>query len=1171
MEQLKQLGGRLLGKKRVAVILGLLGLCCPSSLWAEKLDTTFVLDMVIDSTPCYYTEYGDKGNIVSSGRYTSSDYFRINVGYVTNENGERIDTLTYVCDPVTKQWRAQTLYDGYRDELYFHDNGMLKTIKGGDPYKDGSTVYYSDYVNFSEDGMLIEDVQSIERHEGGAEFSYNDDIKKYDTHGNLLSRYWGSSGRHHGGSSWSLGGTSNEDNYNNKYDAKDNLIEVELTNKTTKTRPEEREGVPAEETTSSTSYKMEYIYDSQNRRIKAITGYTLKDSIVYTYGHTLREGEPCLLAIRLNGNTIDSFSPNKYKYDFSDNPSYYILDYQKDIKYITPVGSSVEELSYDSDTRQLTITVLGSGTSRDSSNMKTYTVKFSAPESYITSMTYNGKTVEAFSHDIYEYDFTDSTSFWFGKLDCTYSPGSIVEKSYDISTHILSIRVYGANFEQDSSNMNIYTVKFSAPESYITSMTNNGEIVEAFSHDRYEYDFLDSTSFWVWNLVYEFSPNSTVKKSYDDSTNTLSIRVYGADYEQDSSNMHTYSIRCKAPEAYLTSLSFNGTPVDSFSPTVFEYTLPDLYSPQERNISYTTFPGSHVSDIVNGGSLRITIMDELRRKKNVYVIYYSTSDACLTSLNINGNPVSDFSWDKYEYDFSDSLEYHEGDVSYTLQQLGVKVNGIYMQSEDWEILAKTSFDDTTGVLKIFVYYLYVGPGTQGTVDGKTYAIKFKKPKQGSILTSLELDGEPVDSFSADKYVYDFSDYSFSSIVFNTSHGSEFLKNLSDVNVNYGSYVVNLSKPNDSIDGIERSKLRWTGSKYATADLSYEEETGIFSIAVKGYDYAEDSSNIHVYKILTKKIDSLSIYSFQVDYQRGGWSNIVNVVANEHQYEAFSPLPAGMGYDQTLYSYDISANIPDVNLTSIQYSEATHTLTYAFSHKTIQSLVDTYYVVLQPCVISIYTNDNSACEAVDKFEHNIVGEYKPGIFKYELPSGVVATESYDDSTNILTLTARFKTGDTTAKTEYHIHFTHPSFSSLTINGELLDNLSTDIYDYYFDMEYIPGAISYTLPDDVTSTESFDNSTNILTIRLTSSDAIGMVEYTLHFRPVDGVDDFLGDQVSLYVTDKAICVDGATEPIFVYDLRGTFVGTGRGEEVRIPVRQTGVYVVKAGGKAAKVVVK
>ena len=190
---------------------------------------------------------------------------------------------------------------------------------------------------------------------------------------------------------------------------------------------------------------------------------------------------------------------------------------------------------------------------------------------------------------------------------------------------------------------------------------------------------------------------------------------------------------------------------------------------------------------------------------------------------------------------------------------------------------------------------------------------------------------------------------------------------------------------------------------------------------------------------------------------------------------------------------MSSNI-DVTA-GIQYSEEAHTIYYIFSHKTIQSLVDTYYVVLQPCVISIYTDDNSAYEAVDKFEHNIVGEYKSGIFKYDLPSGVVATESYDDSTNILTLTARFQTGDTTSKTEYRIHF----------------------------------------------------------------------------RPTDGVDDFLGDQVNLYVMDKTIYVDGAEEPLFVYDLHGALVGTGRGEEVRIPVPQAGVYVVRAGGKATKVVVR
>ena len=525
--------------------------------------------------------------------------------------------------------------------------------------------------------------------------------------------------------------------------------------------------------------------------------------------------------------------------------------------------------------------------------------------------------------------------------------------------------------------------------------------------------------------------------------------------------------------------------MDNFSPTTFKYTLGSLYSPQERAISYTASPGSIVTKTVSGATLYITITDELHIQKNEYAINFLTVGACLTSLSINGNPVDGFSWDKYEYDFSDSLEYQEDIVSYTTQQFDVVVNGLRINFADWGIRTETKYDEAVGTLKIFVYYDYVGEGQQGTVDQKTYVMKFIRPKLESFLTSLKLDGMPIDSFSADKYVYDLSDYSFSSIIYNTSHGTEYLKSLSDVDVNGGFYSIKLSKPNDSNDGIECCRLRWTGSKYAITDLFYEEETGIFSITVKSYDYAEDSSNIHVYKILTRKIDSLSIYSFKVVYlSEGEWSNIVNVVANEHKYKAFLTPSSRFIYEKPYY-YDISANIPDVDMT-IQYSEASRMLTYAFSHKTIQSLVDTYYVALQPYVTSLFMNDNFICKAFDKLEHYINREYKAEEFKYELPAGVVATESYDDSTHILTLTARYKTGDTTSKTEYHIHFL----------------------------------------------------------------------------PLDGV---------VYVTDRTICVDGATEPVYVYNFRGALVGISRSEEVRIPVRQAGVYVVKAGGKAAKVVVK
>lgn len=55
------------------------------------------------------------------------------------------------------------------------------------------------------------------------------------------------------------------------------------------------------------------------------------------------------------------------------------------------------------------------------------------------------------------------------------------------------------------------------------------------------------------------------------------------------------------------------------------------------------------------------------------------------------------------------------------------------------------------------------------------------------------------------------------------------------------------------------------------------------------------------------------------------------------------------------------------------------------------------------------------------------------------------------------------------------------------------------------------------------------------------------------------------------DKTICVDGAEEPVYVYDLMGVLLGTGKGDEVRIPMKMAGVYVVRVGGRAVKALVE
>ena len=795
MEQLKHLGGRLLGKKCVATILGLLGLCGPSSLWAEKLDTTFVLDMVIDSTPCYYTKYNNAGQIVDYGIYRNggtvrnygfgeikNDYYRINTGYVTNEKGDKMNILYYTCDNVTKQWFPN---NNIGKRFAYHDNGMLSEAQYADytiaeahhqwdPETDEEIDSYwivpdhtlenkfrpdgyrlsLDYVNMiygTDCGHPWEDVEEEEHNEydslGNAYLhNYYDVLNTYDDRQNLISFH-------------TIGGYFN-------------AIE-------------------------------EYTYDSLDRRIKTVrydsteAGFVMKDSIVYTYGNSLKEGEPCILSTFRISQPIDGFSSDQFHYDFSSIVTY------KDFIFITPFKTSVE-------------------------------------------------------------------------------------------------------------------------------------------------------------------------KSFDPETSTLSVIVKGANYAYDSTDVNTYTFALKKMESYITAMSFNNK------------------------------------------------------------MFGDTYDG----------PVEDFSSEKYSYD---------------------------------------TFED---------YYMYY------------------------------LD-EYVALYRNDTTMY----------------------------------------------------LHYRVSEGAEVEDSYDAQTGIVTIIVKGGDYAVNPTNTHTYTFTTRKVDDAYISSVRI---KG--NDLSGFSPEKSDYEMpLNYIWSNTWGDNSPFSIGSSDFVfsvyPGFLFVDKSYDDSTHTLICSIYKNS--NIYNTYRFHFQPCLTSINVEKDStslplADFSPDKLDYEMLDIYKDFPFNYIVGKGTIVKESFNDSTNTLTLSV-FHSEDSSRVTEYHIHFIHPSISSLTINGEALDTFSADVHDYWFDTEYNPDVVSYTLPDGVAAMESFDDSTNVLSIRLATDNTSEMVEYKLHFRPTDGVDDFLGDQVSLYVTDKTICVDGAEEPISVYNLLGTLVGTGRGEEVRIPVPQTGVYVVKVGGKAAKVVVR
>ena len=509
-------------------------------------------------------------------------------------------------------------------------------------------------------------------------------------------------------------------------------------------------------------------------------------------------------------------------------------------------------------------------------------------------------------------------------------------------------------------------------------------------------------------------------------------------------------------------------------------------------------------------------------------------EPCILSVFRISQPIDSFSSDQFHYDFSSIVTYKD-----------------FIFITPFKTSVEKSFDPETSTLSVIVKganYAY------DSTDVNTYTFALKKME--SYITAMSFnkmfgdtyDG-PVEDFSSEKYSYDtFEDY----------------------------YMYNLFL-HDEYVALYRNDttmyLHYRVSEGAEVEDSYDAQTGIVTIIVKGGDYAVNPTNTHTYTFTTRKVDDAYISSVRI---KG--NDLSGFSPEKSDYEMpLNYIWSNTWGDNSPFSIGSSDFVfsvyPGFLSVDKSYDDSTHTLICSIYKNS--NIYNTYRFHFQPCLTSINVEKDStslplADFSPDKLDYEMLDIYKDFPFNYIVGKGTIVKESFNDSTNTLTLSV-FHSEDSSRVTEYHIHFIHPSISYLTINGEALDTFSADVHDYWFDTEYNPDVVSYTLPDGVAAMESFDDSTNILTVRLASSDAIGTVAYRLHFRPVDGVDDFLGDQVSLYVMDKAICVDGATEPIFVYDLRGTFVGTGRGEEVRIPVRQTGVYVVKAGGKAAKVVVK
>lgn len=538
-------------------------------------------------------------------------------------------------------------------------------------------------------------------------------------------------------------------------------------------------------------------------------------------------------------------------------------------------------------------------------------------EPLLLSIISDLKTIEDFSPTKFEYEVSDHSDFHCGKaagvLCYTTAGASVKDKSFDPISRILTITVVGAGYDQDSTQMNTYVVHLDTAEAYITDLVMAWEPVDSFSYDKYEYDFSASSS-WSWDhFYYTFGAEKEI--FFDTATNIMTITVYG---ESNPDKKRVYTIVCpNAPESYMTSLSFNGIPFKDFSFDKYEYDLGENYYYWDLDIDYTLSDAAHAYASYDQESQTLSL--EVRNMNNygdymhTYVFHHILYQrpCYLTSLSIGGMPVEDFSPEKYEYDLPDSFDFSAQDTLTYTSTPGSYVDYTYIRD--------------SLRLKVNVYYKR---SSSYELD-RSYHFNFKRPLPQPFISSMSIVNDPhgsnkeivpIDTFSCDKYHYDFSSFYY---------------------ISYHYCEIELMVQGPAHDSSLKL-LTWDMPPRGCVDeVSYDSATGVVSIRVKGveYDYDAfysslfgnedpDSSLMNVYTIATKRFPP-RLLSLYVD-------GFVHVISAEDEILSKWDIP----YYPGIVSYELPNGI--VAEESLDYSTTIYMITLTYADRPTDASLTTRY-------------------------------------------------------------------------------------------------------------------------------------------------------------------------------------------------------------------------------------
>ena len=744
------------------------------------------------------------------------------------------------------------------------------------------------------------------------------------------------------------------------------------------------------------------------------------DDVAMIYNSSLK-------SLKINGSAVSGFSKTKYSYSVSTPYQAGCVSYEVDGR-----GATVET-SYNASTYLYTITVKGDDYSSNSSNVHVYTIQFAPDkvyESLLTSLKVNGTSVANFSSSTLKYTVSNA-AYATSEVTYTQSADATVEKSFNASTNVLTLKVSGGDVATNPSNVHTYTITFHAPfESVLTSLKVNGASVDSFS--SLKFDYLYPTTYASAKVEYGLSTGATASKEYDPSSNMLTVTVRGADYATNPANEHLYHIRFSVP-CQLTDLKVDGKTIAGFDKDLYAYTVDVTYafSQTEWRADSTAVASASYDEGEATLTIRVTGKDSLLfpNNRHLYTVrYHVPYTSYLSSLTDHGKSLPAFSPTLFVYEMDDV--YARSDIRYEADEYAT---------------ATDTFDASTNILTITVKG---GDIDLNKTNKRTYTVKFHAPYT-SLLSDLSVDGHTLEGFSPDRF---------------------------DYQVDAVYYKVDLGVLTDD---------------FASYGISYDRNTYMLTIRVESGDFALDTTNHHEYRI---QFNDHNVYN----------SELLAVSLNGVEMEEFS---------KETYSYEVEGSYADITL------------------------------------------------------------------RYEADSLTTVTESFDVQENKLTITVEGGNLTIAPDNfhVYTFSFTQQfsygaQITAVLYRGVPVDWFDKDVYEYTVDLAYNERTFSYTTNNLAEVYEFFDEESLTLSVVVIGGDMdySNMNEYLIHFksyRKDNGNNNFATGLDENPLQEELEGESGYT----LYTLNGVQIRSGVTDDELTATADLprGIYLLKRKGRCSKLI--